>query len=236
MTKWIPTPFETLEGAHQVATRLELNPSSIIDTGQGLRSFQTKVGRQRSIIAQKIGGGPVLEKRLPKGKKSSVPLQDPNASMFGEEDRLLTGPWGDSDHATLMDVRAHYSALGPSSKHKFTFEGELLEVSYPNRDVVEYRRTDIGLAGVQQRSLFSAKGRYLKPYNKAEFLAGPWSPCEYASSSLEAVREHWKKEFVNFDNVEVLEVTLYRIGKDEYEYLVDKNTDEVWTRKLEEVK
>lgn len=231
MSQWKKTPFETLEGAHQVAARMRLNPSSIIDTGMGMRSFETKEGRQRSIIAQKIEGGPVLEKRLPRGEKSGLPLQDPNAPKFGEEDRLLTGPWTDSDHATLMDVRAHYQQLGPSSKHRIAFVGELMVVEYPDGDVVEYRRTD---TGVQQRSLFSAKGRYLKPYNKAEFLVGSWSPCDYAS--LEAVADHWKKEFVNFDNVEILEITLYRIGQDEYEYVVDKNTGEVWSRKLEGTK
>jgi hypothetical protein len=93
MSKWIPTPFETIKAAHAVAVKFQLSPSSIIDTGGGLRSFETKEGRQRSIIAQKIAGGPVLEKRLPKGKGSSIPLQDPNAPTFGEEDRLLTGPW-----------------------------------------------------------------------------------------------------------------------------------------------
>jgi hypothetical protein len=235
MPKWKETPFETLEDAHRVATRLELNPSSIIDTGKGFRSFETKVGRQRSIIAQKVEGGPVLEKRLPKGKKSGLPLQDPSAPKFGEEDRLLTGPWTDSDHATLDAVRAHYQQLGPSTKHSIAFVGELMVVEYPNKDVVEYRKTDLGLAGVQRRSLFSAKGRYLKPYNKAEFLVGPWSPCDYASS-LEVVKDHWKEQYVNFDNVEILKVTLYRIGQDEYEYTEDVNTGEVWTRVLSRVR
>lgn len=234
MSKWKPTPFETLEGAHRTAVKFGLNPSSIIDTGRGLRSFETKVGRQRSIIAQKVEGGPVLEKRLPKGKRSGLPLQDPNAPKFGEEDRLLTGPWTTSAYKTLDAVRAHYSALGPSTKHHIAFVGELQVVEYPGGDVVECRQQ----AGhmVEQRALHSAKGRYLKPYNDAEFLAAPWSPCDYASSSLDEVEAHWKEKFVNFDNVEVLQVTLYRIGKDEYEYVKDANTGEIWSRKLSRVK
>jgi hypothetical protein len=110
----------------------------------------------------------------------------------------------------------------------------VLVVEYPDKDVVEYRWT--GRTGVQQRVLHSAEGRYLKPYNEAEFLAGSWSPCGYASSSLEAVEDHWKQQFVNFDNVEVLTIVLYRIGQDEYEYVTDANTGEVWCRVLKEVK
>lgn len=234
---WEKTPFETLEGAHRTAVKFGLNPSAIIDTGQGYRSFQTKTGRAVSIIAQKTSGGPVREKRLPKGKKSDLPLQDPDAPTFGEKDRLLTGPWTDSAYKTLDAVGAHYSALGPSTRHKITFGGEILEVSYPNGDVIEYRQQ----AGhvVQHRSLSSAKGRYLAPYadpKRAEFRAEPWELCEYAASSLEAVADHWKKQYVNFDNVEVLTVTLYRIGQDEYEYVKDVNTGEVWSRVLKEVK
>ena len=229
MSKWRSTPFETLEGAHQVAVRLGLNPSSIIDTGQGIRSFQTKEGRQRSIIAQKVEGGPVLEKRLPKGKKSNVPLQDPNAPSFGEEDRLLTGPWADSDHVTLSEVRAQYQQLGPSSKHKIAFVGDVLVIEYPDGDVAEYRRAHAG-GRVRQRALHSAKGRYLKPYNQAEFLVGPWELSEHGT--LDTVGSHWREQYVNFDNVEILQVTLYRIGQDEYEYSVDKNTGEVWCRVL----
>lgn len=146
---WEKTPFQTLEGAHRTAVKFELNPSSIIDTGQGYRSFQTKTGRSVSIIAQKMGGGPVREKRLPKGKKSDLPLQDPNAPQFGEKDRLLAGPWTDSDHVTL-----------------------------------------------------------------------------------DAVEAYWRKQFVNFDNLEVLDVKLYRVGRDEYEYALDVNTNKLWCRVL----
>ena len=235
MSKWKETPFETLEGAHRAAVKFGLNPSAIIDTGGGLRSFETKAGRQGSIIAQKIEGGPVLEKRLPKGKKSKLPLQDPNAPSFGDEDRLLTGPWTDSRWSTLAAARAHYQQLGPSTKHKFTFEGSVLVAKYPNGDVYEYRQAQDG-GRVQQRALQSAKGRDLKPYERpeAKFKVGPWELS--AQASLEEVEEHWKVQYVNFDNVEVLQVTLYRIGRDEYEYVVDVNTDEVWCRVLREDK
>lgn len=235
MSEWKETPFATLEGAHQTAIKFGLNPSAIINTGRGLRSFQTRAGRQVTLLAQRSSGGPVLEKRLPKGKKSEAPLQDPNAPSFGEEDRLLTGPWTDSDYVTLSEVEAHYHQLGPSTKHHIAFVGELRVVEYPDGDVVEYRRAFAG-GRVKQRSLFSAKGRNLKPYEKdeSEFSVGPWAPSDH--QRLGGVEEHWKKQFVNFDNVEVLTVILYRIGQDEFEYVVDKNTDEVWKRKLSEVK
>jgi len=237
MSKWKPTPFETLEAAHAAAVKFSLNPSSIIDTGRGLRSFETKVGRQRSILAQKISGGPVLEKRLPKGKKSGLPLQDPSVPKFGEEDRLLAGPWTRSDHSSLDAVRAHYSALGPGSKHKIAYVGECLTITYPDGDVVEYRGT---YDDVQSRALSSAQGRYLEAYKrpkptdlKAEFRAGAWEPGY--QETLEEVEAYWREQYVNFDNVEVLTVTLYRIGKDEYEYVEDANTGEVWARVLSQV-
>lgn len=234
MSKWTKTPFETLEAAHQIALKLELNPSSIIDTGRGFRSFQTKEGRQRTIIAQKIEGGPVLEKRLPKGKKSPIPLQDPNAPTFGEGDRKLTGAgWGASDHETLDAVRAHYQQLGPSTKHRIAFEGEALMIEEPDGDEVEYRQSS---KGVQSRSLMRAGNRtwrYEEPVAlgaEVKFNVGPWQRSIH--ETLEVVEIHWRSKIVNFDNVEVLTVTLYRIGQDEYEYVEDRNTGEVWTRLL----
>lgn len=235
MSEWKETPFATLEGAHQTAIKFGLNPSAIIDTGQGLRSFQTRAGRQVTLLAQRSSGGPVLEKRLPKGKKSEASLQDPNAPSFSEEDRLLTGPWTDSDHATLDAVRAHYQQLGPATKHHIAFVGELMVVEYPDGDVVEYRRASAG-GRVKQRSLFSTKGRNLKPYEKVEFKVGAWAAVGPEGATLETVEAYWRKQFVNFDNVEVLAVTLYRIGRDEYEYVVDRNTGEAWCRVLSEVK
>jgi hypothetical protein len=192
-----------------------------------------------TLIAQKVEGGPVLEKRLPKGKKSPVPLQDPNAPKFGEEDRLHAGPWVRSDYATLDAVRAHYQQLGPSTKHRITFECPVLVIEYPNKDVVEYRWT--GRTGVQQRSLSSASGRYLEAYKrpkptdlKAEFKAGAWEVSH--QQTLKEVEAYWRRMYVNFDNVEVLQVILYRLGQDEYEYVKDANTGEVWARVLKEVK
>jgi len=210
-----------------MAIRLGLNPSAIIDTGDGFRTFQCKEGRVGSIIAQRLEGGPVLEKRLPKGKKSNVPLQDPNAPTFGEKDRLLTGPWMNSDYATFEDVRAHYSALGPSTRHRIEFEGELLTISYPCGDEIEYR---LSSDRVQQRALQAAKDRSWR-YPPAEpaapvFKVGPWE--ESIHETLEDVEAFWRKQFVNFDNVEVLDVQVYRIGKDEYAYVADKNTGKIW--------
>jgi len=238
MSAWKPTPFETLEAAHVAAVKFQLNPSSIIDTGQGIRSFETKVGRQRSILAQRTEdgfSGPVLEKKLPKGKKSGAPLQDPNTPSFGQEDRLLTGPWTHSDHITLMEVRAYYQQLGPSTKHRFTFDGALLVVEYPDGDVYEYRQRPGQI--VEQRALMSAKGRYLTPYEgpkKAEFKVGPWELCD--QQSPEEVEAFWRERYVNFDNVEVIDVRLYRIDEDEYEYATDNPSGELWYRKLSPVK
>jgi len=230
MSQWKKTPFKTLKGAHQVAERLGLSPSSIIDTGRGFNSFQTK----GTLIAQRTKGGPVLEKSLPRRKKTRVPLQDPNVPTFGEDDRLLTGPWTNSDHATLDAVRAHYQQLGPSTRHRFSFEGQILVVDYPDGDVVEYRQS--GDSGVQQRALARAghrTWRYSEPDPlgaAVEFQVGPWEQSIH--KNLEVVEIHWRKKFVNFENVEALDVKLYRIGKDEYEYVQDINTGEVWCRKL----
>jgi len=229
MPKWDKTPFKTIKSAHRVAVRLEMQPSTVI-TDKGFRTFQMKEGRTITVIAQRVEGGPVLEKRLLKGKKSKIPLQDPNAPKFSEEDRLLTGPWTTSAYKTFEAVREHYSALGPSTKHREAFSGELLVVDYPDGDVIEYRQQ----AGhmVEQRMLFSAQGRYLAPYSKAEFLAACWKLSEY--EDFDAVTAYWKAQFVNFDNVEVLEIVMYRIGRDEYEYF--KNQEGIWSRVLEGVK
>ena len=64
---------------------------------------------------------------------------------------------------------------------------------------------------------------------KDRLHAGPWVLSDH--ETLEAVEEHWRRSFANFDNVEVLHVVLYRINEDEYEYCEDSKG--VWSRVLE---
>lgn len=67
---------------------------------------------------------------------------------------------------------------------------------------------------------------------KDRLHTGPWTLSDH--ETLEAVEAKWRKLYVNFDNIEVLHIVLYRIKQDEYEYCEDSAG--VWTRVLEKKK
>ena len=80
------------------------------------------------------------------------------------------------------------------------------------------------------------KDRYRPPKQEGpsfsdadRLVVGPWLQVgEY--QTLQDVEDHWRRQFVNFDNVEVFTMKLYRIDKDEYEYYFDG--EDVWCRVL----
>jgi len=224
MSKWKRTPFSKIEAAHKVALRLGLQPSVITDTGGGFKCFQIREGRQKALIAQKHTGGPVLEKRIPQSQETGIPQQDSSV-----EGRLLSGPWTISSHRTLEDVKDHYRGIGPASRHSISFEGELLTIQYPPpaQDEYEYRQPVAG--PVEARVLCPAEKQFLDLYERPRFYAGPWAKSNLRT--LAEVEAFWKSKFDNFDNVEVLHITLYRIGRDEYEYL-QEGLSTVWSRLL----
>lgn len=57
---------------------------------------------------------------------------------------------------------------------------------------------------------------------------GPWILSDH--ETLADVGAHWREQFANFDNVEILDVVMYRIGDDEYEYAADDQG--IWQRVL----
>jgi len=89
---WNTTPFKSIEQAHQMATRLNLAPSAIVTLEGGMRTFQIKEGRATTVVAQRMAGGPVKEKKVKRGEPKP-PLQDPDAPTFSDEDRFQVGPW-----------------------------------------------------------------------------------------------------------------------------------------------
>ena len=137
MNKWETTPFKTLEDARNAYLEMSRDPSPI-DTGGKYRSFEVKEGPHVYLVAQKIEGGPVLEK--------------------------------------VIDI----------------IFGEPVTDTSPTQ-------------------------------NKT---AGPWERSKF--SSLADVEEFYREQFVNFDNVEVLTIQLYRIGNEEHEYALDDTG--VWAR------
>lgn len=73
---------------------------------------------------------------------------------------------------------------------------------------------------------------------KDRLHSGPWvllTDDDHGQGTLEGVEEHWRRVYVNFDNVEVLHIVLYRIKDDEYEYCEDSQ-GRVWVRVLEKKK
>ena len=157
-SKWTETPFETIEQAHALAEKMDLNPGQIL-VGQNLlggsyKYFHIWEGRTLTRVAQRLEGGPVLEKITPNAK---VPPQDPSAPRFSEKDRLHAGPW-----VLLTDD-------------------------------------------------------------------------DQGQGTLEGVEAKWRRLHVNFDNVEVLHIVLYRIKDAEYEYCEDSQ-GVVWVRVLEKKK
>lgn len=62
---------------------------------------------------------------------------------------------------------------------------------------------------------------------------GPW--CRSDHKNFEEVEAYHRAQCVNFDNVEVLKLVLYRIGGDEYEYGLDRS-GVVWVRVLHATK
>jgi len=160
-SEWRKTPFSDLEEAHKAAELMKLCPSAIMTTGASsapstpsssdtIRYFQVVEGRAVTMIAQRLDGGPVLEKTIKsaRGTKNAIPEQDPSAPRFSDRDRLKAGPWILSDD------------------------------------------------------------------------------CE----TLEDVWARWQREFVNPENIEILQVTLYRVGAEEYEYAQDEKG--IWVRVL----
>ena len=155
-SKWKKTPFETIEQAHAFAEKLGLNPGQIlVGQNESYKYFHIWEGRTLTRVAQRIEGGPVLERVT---KKAKAPPQDPSAPRFGEKDRLHAGPW-----VLLTDE-------------------------------------------------------------------------DHGQGSLEGVEAKWRRTYVNFDNVEIIHITLYRIGEDEYEYTLDHRGRGVWVRVLEKKK
>lgn len=82
------------------------------------------------------------------------------------------------------------------------------------------------------------KDRYRPPKQEGPYyieqdrmLVGPWMRSK-DHQTLEDVEAHYRSVFVNFDNVEVLQVTMYRIDDCEYEYYDDGK--DVWVRGLHE--
>ena len=72
---------------------------------------------------------------------------------------------------------------------------------------------------------------------KDRLHTGPWvllTDKDDGQGTLEGVEASWRKAYINFDNIEVLHIVLYRIQQDEYEYCED--SEGVWTRVLEKKK
>lgn len=69
---------------------------------------------------------------------------------------------------------------------------------------------------------------------KDRLHTGPWvllTNEDQGQGTLEGVEAKWRRLHVNFDNVEVLHIVLYRIQQDEYEYC--EGSGGVWVRVLE---
>ncbi len=61
----------------------------------------------------------------------------------------------------------------------------------------------------------------------------PWRRTEDpALNTFEHIQEYWEEQIANPENLEIIEVRLYRIGSKEYEYGLDREGN-MWGRVLE---
>jgi len=101
--RWESTPFKTIEGAYEFAEAIGLSPTvpspALVEEGQ-FRSFTTSSGL---LVAQRMPGGPVRQIKV----KPEYKPRDPTIPSY-EENKMLTGPWAESDYQRLEEVLEHY--------------------------------------------------------------------------------------------------------------------------------
>lgn len=91
--------------------------------------------------------------------------------------------------------------------------GPVRERSFPKRGKDRYKPSQEGPYWSDADSLHS----------------GPWC-LETKHKTLSDVEAHWRSVYLNFENVEVISIVLYRIDEDEYEYC--KDSQGIWCRVL----
>lgn len=142
--------------------------------------------------------------------------------------------WTDAPFKSILD--AHKAAL----KFELNPSSIVTKGDYDTFTVTEGRSVFIMAqhtsGGVVREREFPkrGKGRY-KPKQEGPYFGdenrmqvGPWVRSDHAT--LKDVEAYYRRTFVNFDNVEVISVVLYRIDTDEYEYC--KDSQGIWCRVL----
>lgn len=150
--KWKDTPFDSLARAHKMAEKYDLKPTGIC-TSEGesiFRYFQCLAAKKKTtIVAQRLDGngqqeGPVREVVVPNNQR--LPLQDPTAKSFSDEDRFTVGLWCRSKHTSLEAAVTHF-------KHQFTNPDEIEQADLTilrTKDLeYEYMETDRGAVYVR---------------------------------------------------------------------------------------
>ena len=64
----------------------------------------------------------------------------------------------------------------------------------------------------------------------SQWTVSPWKKSDEIAT-FEQAGEYWQQLIANPDNLEVLEIQLYRVGKTEYEYGLD-NRGQMWVREI----
>lgn len=105
MSKWTVTPFKSLDEAHEMASKMGLNPSAITDhQNSAMRTFQVREAREVFVMAQAITGGPVKEKQLGTTGETA-PVVDPLAPRSEPVSTVKVGPWCLTDKKSLEEVK-----------------------------------------------------------------------------------------------------------------------------------
>lgn len=101
-TGWKKTPFTNIDDAFKAAQAMDLRPIwQETSSEQGLKCFKCWSEGRPSLVAQKLEGGPVLQKQLPQKRRRSrgrsaakkrPPLPSPS-ERFAGYDRYFARDW-----------------------------------------------------------------------------------------------------------------------------------------------
>lgn len=132
--------------------------------------------------------------------------------------------WENTPFKTIREAHDTATALGLNPTVVTRSEDERFDsfIIYEKHTVVYVAQAVAG--GPVREKITKSKRRVRDPRiptfkEKDRLLAGPWILSDH--TTLEEVEASWRELYLNFDNVEVLQVVLYRIGADEYEYVQD---------------
>ena len=120
-------------------------------------------------------------------------------------------------HDTANSYDLNPTEISPSEDGRFNSF-----IVYEGRDTVYIAQALIG--GPVREKTVGSRRRVRDPRipvfrEEDRLLAGPWIASDFVT--FDDVREHWRTQFINPDDVEVLQIVLYRIDEFEYEYVID---------------